>query len=278
MKKLSVLCGFVGLVAAAPLWGSEGGAQRLLEEQWQQGAERRALFQESWRRAEGVRGESDDNVPGRKSVAMATVLSAVVPGAGEFYAGSYLKGAFFLAVEAASWPLHFHFQNRGEELTAEFERFADRYWHEDVYWQWLGEESGIGLEDFNGDYDAWIDALGEYERGRFSHFLPEERNQQYYENIGKYDQFNIGWEDTDAGEVADSELRFQYVRIRKDANDNFKRATNFATILMFNHVLSALDAAFTTQAFNRQVEARVQVQPLRYGREWLPAFALAVTW
>lgn len=208
---------------------------------------------------------------GTKSVAKALLFSAAIPGMGEFYNGSYIKGLVFLAVEAAAWPAYFHFHNKGEDLEEGFIQYAEGNWEPEEYWNWLSEISGI----FGSD----MDALREYEHENFSHFLPEEKNQQYYENIGKYNQFNIGWNDTQNGYVRDSDFREKYTLMRKDANDNFKRATNFATLVLFNHVFSALDAALTTKRYNKRIiSACLRMKNMKYGNEIIPALALGVIW
>lgn len=219
---------------------------------------------------------------GLKSVGAAVLLSAAVPGAGQFYSGSYLKGAAFLIIEAATLTGYFHFQNRGNELETEFENFADAHWSEEVYWSWVFDEcsgdpgwSG-GCNDISGDQ-----SLRDYEEWRsdFSHFLPEEKNQQYYENIGKYDQFNIGWDDTNTGGGEDSPRREAYTLMRKDSNDNFKRATTMATVTLFNHVLSALDAGLTVKRHNRRImQTHIRIQGRLYNREVVPTVTLGMAW
>ncbi|MFQ5708813.1 MAG: hypothetical protein ACE5HO_15255 [bacterium] len=220
--------------------------------------------------ANSLHFESKANSVQTKSVAKAVLFSSAIPGSGEFYSGSYLKGILFMAVEAASWPLYFHYNNRGNDLEAQFQGFADNHWVEEDYWNWLSQVSGISVND--------MDALREYESENYTHFLPEVKNQQYYENIGKYNQFNIGWQDTQTGNGRDSQLRDNYVHQRKDANDNFQRATNLTTVLMFNHILSALDAGFTTRGFNRRITTSLRMQNMRYGSELVPSLLLGVTW
>ncbi|RMD94695.1 MAG: hypothetical protein D6813_01750 [Calditrichaeota bacterium] len=207
----------------------------------------------------------------KKSITKAVLLSAFIPGGGEFYLGSYLKSLLFVGVEAASIGGFVHFHNRGESLEAAFQRYADENWNPDDYWDWLSQISGIPRDD--------MDALREFERNNFSHFLPEQKNQQYYENIGKYDQFNVGWKDTNNGGARDSALREKYTLMRKDANDNFKRATTMATITLLNHVFSALDAAWTTTRHNKRImSASLRFKYVPYNTEWIPALALGVTW
>ncbi len=227
---------------------------------------------------------SETPAPGSKSVAKAVLLSAAIPGAGQFYTKSYIKGIVFLVIEAASLTGYFHYQNRGNDLEAGFEDYADQYWDEDVYWSWVNDEcqkdpTFSGSCSSNPILDR--EQLREYERERsdFTHSLPGEINQQYYENIGKYDQFNIGWEDAVRGNVAESELREDYTVMRKVANDNFQRATNLITVVLFNHVVSALDASFTTRRFNRRVvQTRLRFKSMLYDTHIVPALTLGVIW
>ncbi len=69
-----------------------------------------------------------------------------------------------------------------------------------------------------------------------------------------------------------------YVNIRKDSNDNFKRVTTLATVTLFNHLISAIDAGFTTRRFNRRIGAKVNVHGMLYQNKIVPAINLGVTW
>ncbi len=209
-----------------------------------------------------------------KSVPKALLFSAVVPGSGQIYSRSYLKGLAFLVIEAAALTGHFRFNSEGNRLEDRFEADANTQWDEDAYWDWMQEICGPGCSN--------MDSLRSYERASFSHFLPEVKNQPYYENIGKYNQFVIGWEDfreetlNDSIEIftyADyqngewdgqdlrtiSPKRNDYTELQDDSDRNFKRATTFASLLLLNHVVSALDAAWTTKKFNRRVQAGFSV-------------------
>ncbi len=48
---------------------------------------------------------TEEYVSGTKHLGKALIFSAVVPGAGQLYAGSYWKALGFVAVEAAGWYL-----------------------------------------------------------------------------------------------------------------------------------------------------------------------------
>ncbi|MFQ5602383.1 MAG: DUF5683 domain-containing protein [bacterium] len=232
---------------------------------------------------------NDEQKNGTKSIAKAVLFSAAVPGAGQFYNKSYLKSILFVVLEAATLTGYVHFQNRGNDLESQFERYADQYWSEDVYWDWMANISAIDRSN--------MAALREFERANFSHFLPEEKSQQYYENIGKYNQFVIGWDDLNFkpenltyqdylnssynGQNLDtiSALREDYTLQRKDANDNFKRATNLITITMLNHVISAIEAGFTAKRRNRRaLKANIRFRGMYYYNDIIPSINLGLKW
>jgi hypothetical protein len=210
--------------------------------------------------------------PRERSVGKAFLFSAVVPGAGEFYNKSFLKGLAFLGVEAGAWAMYAVYTQRGNDQENAFEAYARAHWSEDKYWDSLARLSGCDMNN--------RPCLKDYERKTFSHFLPDERNQTYYENIGKYDQFNAGWDDSISGEAKkrDSANRELYTRMRKKANDQFKIATWGASIVLINHVVSALDAAYTTYKFNREIKASMGMEMQKYDQEIVPALAMRMSW
>ena len=230
---------------------------------------------------------------GVKSVPKALLFSAVIPGSGQIYSRSYLKGLAFLVIEAAALTGHFRFNSEGNRLEDRFEADANTQWDEDAYWNWMQEICGPGCSN--------MDSLRSYERASFSHFLPEVKNQPYYENIGKYNQFVIGWEDFRKQTLHDSieiftyadyqngewdgqdlrtisSKRTAYTELQDDSDRNFKRATTLASVLLLNHVISALDAAWTTKKFNRKVQAGLGVRQQIYQTEIIPVIRLGVAW
>ena len=208
--------------------------------------------------------------PAPHSTFKAVALSAVIPGAGQAYNRSWIKAAAFLALEVGGWIGNRHFNQQGDKLTGQFEAFADAHWDAGKYYNWLADSSGCSSSD--------LACLQEYERNTFSHFLPNEKNQTYYENIGKYNQFNIGWDDAQGGGARDSANREMYDFMRADANDQFSAARLFASALLFNHVFSALDAAWTTNRYNKKI-ARSSLGFIRSSDSRLhPAFTLRVEW
>lgn len=215
--------------------------------------------------------DQQTEIPQKRSVAKAVLMSTIIPGTGQFYNKSFLKSLLFLGVEIGGWVTYGVYTDKGNEKTDTFERYADDHWSADEYWDWIDQASGCG-----GD----INCQKKYERENFSHFLPDEKNQTYYENIGKYNQFNVGWDDTDNGgsHARDSANREVYVRIRQDANDQYKTATIGATVVLFNHIISAVDAGLTTYRYNRNLEASMGMDMQKYDQELVPALSLRMRW
>ncbi len=80
-----------------------------------------------------------DDLPDKKSPLLAGVMSAVLPGSGEFYVGEYIKAAIFFAVEVTLITVAVVNNNEGDELTAEFEAFADEHWSAVDYSEYMME-------------------------------------------------------------------------------------------------------------------------------------------
>jgi len=215
-----------------------------------------------------------------KSPGKAFLFSAVVPGTGQLYAGSYLKAAGFLAIEAVSWYAYIHYTQLGKDREDQFEIYADSYWSEDKYWDWIAHQSGKPRED--------LDALREWEHDTFSHGLHVSKDQQYYEMIGKYDQFNYGWSDVDPSYIGEdipywrnnpSSLRLHYETMRNGSNQAFKHATTGVTIVILNHILSGLEAAWSVTRDNREIaQASLQFEPRRLDDRPYNALTLQIKW
>ena len=187
---------------------------------------------------------------GTKSPAKAFLLSLAVPGAGEYYNGQKFKAGAFLAVDALLWTGYFIYHKKGSDKEDEYKAFANDYY----IWS-----------DF---IIAW-DQLPEEDKDKFSHRMPWDEvnnqpdfNHEYYENIGKYDQFQVGWDDIELspwdiggdGEPVGgimSPNRATYLDMRKQANDYFSNATTAVMISIANHIVSAFDAAIGAKRYNK---------------------------
>jgi len=230
-----------------------------------------------------------------KSPILAGALSAVIPGAGQFYNEDYWKTAIFLAVEATFITVGIVNNNKGDEQTETFQNYAHERWDAGKYARWTIDnmddhlESVIGHGHNSSEYpDLFIDedrsvvnweTLNRMERdigGWYSHQLESFGEQQYYEMIGKYLQFNPRWDDFD--ETSD----FTYTHQRQDpvtphfddysdqrgqANDYYNVASTAVTIVVINHIISEIEAAWSTSRYNKKIDMHVSLENQLVGLE-----------
>jgi hypothetical protein len=194
-----------------------------------------------------------------KSVGKAFAYSLLIPGMGQFYTGSKVKGIIFMGVEVLGWVAWANYSSSGNSRTAEYEAFADAHWYDQPYWDSLQSHRGIA---------KWEDDQV------FAHHLPwkinengdtvADHNYEYFENVGKYDQFVWGWDDLQQFETPinssspelsfRSSRRLEYVLMREDANKDYDKARAAGIVLIANHVVSALEAAFSAKSFNKRAQ------------------------
>jgi hypothetical protein len=227
-----------------------------------------------------VRYDIADSEVDRKSPLKAAILSAILPGAGELYSGSYIKAFLFFAVEVVSWTVYFTYNSRGDEQTRIFQEYADRHWSVVRYAEWInrwvsmwGEQFGISCSitiNPNQSLPPWRrvnwSQLNECERLLgFTHILPHYGEQQYYELIGKYHQYAPGWDDfnldfipEDIAELSPTRRFLFYSEERGKANKFYTYATWASMVVVVNHILSAFDAALSAMIHNR-VKIRADV-------------------
>ena len=232
----------------------------------------------------------------KKSLPLGILLSALVPGAGEFYAGSYLKAGIFFAVELLAWSTYFYFDAKGNNKTDDYQKFADENWNVRQYAQWLIDqnftESG-GINPNEQNLEILREQINVCERVNFSHTLLEYGSQQYYELIGKYQNFMSGWKDarTEGGTWLVTGTNYftyhtamfnSYSVDRQDANDFYDYAKIGPITAILNHILSAADAAWEISTYNQNIRIRTgfridnKVSPYTYKIKQVPTFNLSV--
>jgi hypothetical protein len=188
-----------------------------------------------------------------KSLKRAFLYSLIIPGSGEFYANSRIKAVAFFGIDVALWGLYFNYHGKGKDKEKQYIGFADGHWSRDEYTQWMIDSLGI-----TSDTMRYFDPVKQ-EWTYLSHHLPDTKTQQYYEMVGKYEQFRWGWDDySDVTKTSD--FRNAYVIMRKDSNDWLKKAKNAAAISIANHILSAFDAAWSVRKFNKKGERFSQME------------------
>jgi hypothetical protein len=213
-----------------------------------------------------------------KSIPKAAFMSAVLPGLGQWYSGSKLKAALFLSIEAAAWTYYGTQKKKGNDIRTEFRAYANTHWSENEYYDWIAMHSGLDRND--------LDMLKQWEEENFSHHLHEERDQQFYEMIGKYDQFNSAWDDSDIGVIDEgwstalrSKHRLYYEGRRNAHNAALKDASFGLTVVMLNHLLSGAEAAWTVSRHNKQqAKASIGLVPKYIDNQQYTALNLRIDW
>jgi hypothetical protein len=244
----------------------------------------------------------NEAVDGKKNIGRGVMFSLVIPGAGQLYSGSWLRAAPWFAIEVASWVMFSKYNADGDNKTKEFEAFAGPHKNTDPLKEYqiaaneTINETGVAYP--NG-LSVWVTEEWEGEGGRasylpppFGHNIRTTDIQQYYEMIGKYyTQFGYGWIDTyDTNEYpgpftgnegpiwafsgddpntiwfdGHSSLFFEYRDMRGEANDLLEKSNMAMEIVLANHVLSALDAAFAIRSHNRRLsEGRLGQMDIKY--------------
>jgi hypothetical protein len=234
-----------------------------------------------------------------KSVALAAVFSAVIPGVGEVYSKEYWRGALFMGIEIGLWSGYFIYENKGDDTDAAMRAFGDEHWLDRKYWAkvytdasnlgiWQGDP--LILEDApppgskqisEADYNRYISYFQKLQYDPelgYTHQLPDSKTQQYYEMIYKYQhQFGVGWDDGSTAEHLSPNV-ITYRDMRNESNDYYQAATTMANFVLLNHLLSAFDAAFAAKKYNREVRLSLRAYPQYVGREVVSIYGLNVTW
>lgn len=255
----------------------------------------------SFDRSEKIYKDETKNVnDNKKSPLLAGVLSFAVPGAGEFYSESYIKSAVFVAVEAAAITIGLIYDKKGNDQTNFFQNYADgaQGWSVLRYAQW----TLVHIKDLNpnlnrSDYESKVIQNGQVNwnglhiletavAGRngqdgsvpgsyYSHNLPLYGEQQYYELIGKYPQFYQGWSDADISLVSYDEIKQKldnggtkftyYAGERGKANDFYNVASKAVIVVVVNHIISALDAAWSAHGYNSNLQMHASIEKYNTG-------------
>jgi hypothetical protein len=229
----------------------------------------------------------------RKSPMLGGIMSLVVPGAGEIYAGEYWKAGIFIAIEAAVITTAIIYDKKGDNKTSEFENFANQNWSPKRYAEWTINNlqilaPSLKAQDynvFNSDGSLNWGELNRLERdigNGYSHSLAPFADQQYYEMIGKYPQFSHGWNDSNPSDTDYHILspNFKsYSIMRGDANDLYSVASTAVIFIYINHFLSALDAAWSVVSYNKDLTMNIRMEQINLaGRiEFVPTINFSMS-
>ncbi len=222
-------------------------------------------------------------LPGYKLPKKALLFSALIPGAGELYSKSYIKAGVFFLAEVAAWTLYGSYTNKGKDQEKKYQQFANLHWNPDVWLQWIQNHEKLD--------DAHAGTMENYLSGDKS----ATTRQQYYEMIGKYPAFYVGWDfvryydnqsywdNKPIQEIEEIHKNDQgisdYMDMRDKSNRLFRTARTATNYVIVNHILSAIDAAWSAKRHNNKLlEASIQFEQIFYVDQFQPVLSLKIKW
>lgn len=238
----------------------------------------------------------------KRTPLLAGGLSLILPGAGQFYNKDYWKTALFLAIEAAAISVAVIYDQKGDDQTVSFQNFANSSdgWDVNQYANWSVDNAqriNPGIPDgdpimdiFDNEGNVIWDKLNALEvaiGSWYSHQLAPFNDQQYYEMIGKYQQFNPGWSDYSDSDYPPDGYTYPdpvtptfkwYAGERGKANDYYNTASTAVIVVVANHILSAVEAALAANSYNRsllQADVKLRSTNIGFNREYYPQLNLS---
>ena len=182
-----------------------------------------------------------------KSTSKGFLLSLLLPGAGEYYAESKIKAGVFLGLEALLWVGYLSYHGKAENKEDEYIDFANTNWSKEAYSDSMLTIYGVDIDTIQ----TGTKLVSDYDSVVIVEHLPDTKTQQYYEMIGKYDQFRYGWDDFDRENFLTPHRNF-YLNLRDDSNKLFDNARYSLIAIIGNHILSGFDAVWSVKRYNKK--------------------------
>jgi hypothetical protein len=199
------------------------------------------------------------------------LFSLILPGAGEAYMG-YKRGYFLMAADIATWIGVKHYHDLGGEKRDDYMAYAEEHWseaklagafdpfYEDEYIAGVGQDYFPDVTTYT-ELSLWVSR--------------QDDEREYFENLGKWDQFVFGWDDfrrpedipgyiptgtlQDLKQPGVSERREIYRSMRVDSNDQFTKRDRLLYLNIGLRVLSVLQVAYLQGMFGGSPQRSLQV-------------------
>lgn len=218
MKKILVLL----LIATGISFAQSGGNYNLLE------------LQNSIKQTEPFNSSQTADMSfystyGRKNTGVAVLLSLLLPGMGELYAGDYSSGKYFTIAEASLWGVYIGMNSYGNWLKSNYKSYAASVG---------GVDNGNKSADFYANIGAYLNS-DQYNndmalQGNFSSmYNSASQSWNWPSNIDRKNYRNL-WS---SSEQAHNNLRF------------------VVGALILNRIISAINAVRIVAAYNKNLSA-----------------------
>ena len=192
----------------------------------------------------------------RGRIAVAVAASAILPGLGELYVYMHSRDPWtlarvpaFMAIDGYLWSSYASNHSKGKDLKSEYQTYADEHWSLDRFLQQHPCCASLGGCESWQDYNS----LGtQHCSFNFFIFTPREADsEEYYENAGKYNAFQYGWDDWTEQTGPWTAHRTFYWGRRGDSDKYLKRGDQAVMLLIVNRVVSMIDAGWVAYRSSR---------------------------
>jgi hypothetical protein len=199
-------------------------------------------------------GGSTHVVSDKKHPMVALLLSAVLPGLGEFYTGHPTRAKWFMAAEGAIWLGYGAYQIQGNMREDDYQEFAMIF---------AGVEKGASSQYYD-DIEDYIRSQGDRSynqmiRREARSLFPDDLDAQekYLKKNGYFGDLAWDWESDD---------RFgEYRKLRHSAAVSYRNAFYMTGLAVLNRAMSAIDSAWMARRHNQrnagEPSARFSVSP-----------------
>jgi hypothetical protein len=179
----------------------------------------------------------------KKSVVVAVAASLILPGMGEWYAGSFESGKYNLIAEGGLWLAYTGFRMHANWLQQDAQTFANQH-------------AGANFTNKDDQYSVNIGnyiSIDEYNQAKM-------RNREN-DLVYTADQYQWQW-DSDVNRAQFKDLRIRSAEIKN--NSKF-----IIGAIVVNHILSAFSAGRKAAAYNNSLsmieKIEIQTYALNYG-------------
>lgn len=179
----------------------------------------------------------------KKSPAKAFLLSLLVPGAGQYYAGNSSNSAIYFGAELLLIGGYLYYSSESDNMIDKYKNYADTHFY------YNGSDP-----DRKSYYEMWPILV---ERVYAKTALPREKVGEYWELIGKLPELTVFWDKPE-------QQKFYY-DMRQEANQDYKNANRMLGLMAINHVVSAVDALLSVKKYNTRLSSSLYDGELKVG-------------
>ncbi len=167
----------------------------------------------------------------KKSPGIALLLSLILPGSGEYYAGSKKYAAAFMVSEALLWLGMYANDAYAANLADEYKSFAALH---------------AGVQTSGKDWQYWAN-VGKYDD--IYMYNEQRRRQRLFYDVYEENQANYWRWDSYSH-------RITYDSKRISANEAAARLIYFQATVGLNHLISAIHAMYRARMYNKKQDSR----------------------